>query len=559
MPACDRISEMHRRARRLQVAAILAGAAAAAIAGWSVFWFLTDDAYIAFRYVRNAMLGHGYVWNPPPFRPVEGYTSFLWVVILHGVWRWLGIPPPEAANWISLALGLATLALVAALVLRLRLPVRLERARLPLLAGVLLGTVGNRTFLAWLSSGLETSLMTFWIVLWLLLFQRRTPDSGAGWTAGVSAAAAGAALTRPEGLVLAAATAGVLAIHLRERGRPHLRDAQGAWPLLAVPAHLLWRHGFYGAWLPNTYYAKGGDPWPEAGVRYLASFALEYALWIPAIAVGAALVRIALRGGVRERLRGGFAVAAGVGAVVFVAAWYTFAAGGDHFEYRIYHSLVPLAFVSIVWALARLDVRPAAAIALLAAAVVASWPLPWVHWLETRHLATRRETHLMRVPIAHHFPPPLRTYAGWFDRLQDWLIGHAIGVRHQEHAVFERLLSERLGALSDAPYADPARRSILRAGRVGVLGWSLPHVAVIDVWGLNDRVIARSRPRHERTGRREMAHDRRPPEGYVACFRPNLFEGKLGEVLQVPRTDPAMDEEIRACESRDWPSAGSGG
>lgn len=50
--------------------------------GWKLFWFMTDDAYIAFRYVSNSMLGLGYVWNPPPFHPVEGYTSFLWVAIL---------------------------------------------------------------------------------------------------------------------------------------------------------------------------------------------------------------------------------------------------------------------------------------------------------------------------------------------------------------------------------------------------------------------------------------------------------------------------------------------
>lgn len=27
--------------------------------GWRVFWFLTDDAFIAFRYVSNSILGHG--------------------------------------------------------------------------------------------------------------------------------------------------------------------------------------------------------------------------------------------------------------------------------------------------------------------------------------------------------------------------------------------------------------------------------------------------------------------------------------------------------------------
>ena len=63
--------------RRERLGLALTGAAALVLLylGWKLFWFLTDDAYIAFRYVSNAHLGHGYVWNPPPFRPVEGYTS----------------------------------------------------------------------------------------------------------------------------------------------------------------------------------------------------------------------------------------------------------------------------------------------------------------------------------------------------------------------------------------------------------------------------------------------------------------------------------------------------
>src|SRR5437867_12245459 len=54
--------------------------------GFRLFWFMTDDAFIAFRYVSNHRLGRGFVWNPPPFLPVEGYTGWLWVVLLRAVW-----------------------------------------------------------------------------------------------------------------------------------------------------------------------------------------------------------------------------------------------------------------------------------------------------------------------------------------------------------------------------------------------------------------------------------------------------------------------------------------
>lgn len=98
--------------RRIGPAFILLTAAVGLYFGWKLFWFLTDDAFIAFRYVNNSISGHGYVWNPPPFRPVEGYTSFLWIVLLDGIWRVFDATPPEVANSLSLVFSYATLTVV---------------------------------------------------------------------------------------------------------------------------------------------------------------------------------------------------------------------------------------------------------------------------------------------------------------------------------------------------------------------------------------------------------------------------------------------------------------
>ena len=69
----------------------------------SVAWFLTDDAFISFRYVRNLLEGHGLVFNPGEY--VEGYTNFLWVVVL-AIPHWLGVDPIG----FSFATGLACFA-----------------------------------------------------------------------------------------------------------------------------------------------------------------------------------------------------------------------------------------------------------------------------------------------------------------------------------------------------------------------------------------------------------------------------------------------------------------
>src|SRR3984893_4176262 len=129
--------------------------------GWRLFWFLTDDAYIAFRYISNSHLGYGYVWNAPPFRPVEGYTSFLWVLLLDVLWRISAVEPPAAANNVSLLFTYLTLLTGGLMVLQMRLREELEKYRLLFLCLVLVGVITNRTFLAWSSSGLETAMFNF--------------------------------------------------------------------------------------------------------------------------------------------------------------------------------------------------------------------------------------------------------------------------------------------------------------------------------------------------------------------------------------------------------------
>ena len=91
----------------MALALIGLAALAGLIIGWKAFWFLCDDAYISFRYVSNSVAGHGFVWNPAPFHPVEGYTNFLWILLLDLFWRFGGVQPPAVANYLSLLASIA--------------------------------------------------------------------------------------------------------------------------------------------------------------------------------------------------------------------------------------------------------------------------------------------------------------------------------------------------------------------------------------------------------------------------------------------------------------------
>ena len=105
--------------------------------------------------------------------------------------------------------------------------------------------------------------------------------------------------------------------------------------------HVLWRRATYGQWLPNTYYAKYVAPWPQAGLRYLAAFVLEYAWWVwLAVALVACLRGLRPRSdtfSVRLRALSPAAAVALLATCALVAqlAYYVLLVGGDHFEFRV--------------------------------------------------------------------------------------------------------------------------------------------------------------------------------------------------------------------------------
>ncbi len=539
--------------RWLQLVVVAALAAVAAVLGWRALWFLTDDAFIAFRYVSNSQLGHGYTWNPPPFLPVEGYTSFLWVWLLDTIWSLTGLEPPATANPLALLCSLGTMLLTLGATARLWLRGR-QAAPLALIAALTVALlVSNTSFLTWASSGLETALFDLLVLAWVLALPIMGPRRG-----GLLAAATLAALLelcRPDGLLFAAATLlAPLAIAWasRQRLRSLGRAALGLLPLLAVPAHLLWRHGFYGEWLPNTYYAKVVEPWPEAGGRYLLSFVMEHALWlwVPL------LIAVPLR-----RLWNAQATAPrpesraepwlwtlAIGTVGAHVAYYIGIVGGDHFEYRVLAHTVPLLALGFAWAAVRLELRALPALAVGITLLAASNLLPWSLWWHSRHLDSRGQTHMLVMPLAPRLPGPLASYARPWDGLQRWMVDHYVCIRRQEHQVFQEFQVSYLPSREDGAAAfEGVANPVISSPTVGVLGWVYPHAAIIDILGLNDWVVARTPMTHERG--RVMAHDREPPPGYLGELEPVLYT-REGKLHPHERAEPLQDQDIITFERR---------
>src|SRR3954471_19464566 len=86
---------------------LLLGAAAVVLVVHSLAYnFVTDDAYISFVFSRN-LAEHGELtFNLG--QPVEGYTNFLWTLVL-GLGMVVGAPPEWLSRALGTACGLATL------------------------------------------------------------------------------------------------------------------------------------------------------------------------------------------------------------------------------------------------------------------------------------------------------------------------------------------------------------------------------------------------------------------------------------------------------------------
>ncbi|MFH0981256.1 MAG: hypothetical protein V2A79_06940 [Planctomycetota bacterium] len=337
--------------------------------------FTADDAYISFRYARNLVEGAGLVYNPG--ERVEGYTNFLWVLLVAAGMR-LGADPVRWAQFLGLVCFAGTLYATYRSA-RLLLP----GVRWAWVAVFLVGT--QFSVLSFATGGLETSLQTFLLALaWGLVFAKCGTGFPAGQRRGewrmldllaLSLVLAAGVLTRMDFAVFAgvlAASAGLsLWTTVRRNAsstallgclqprRPNVgpafqpvSDAVLGRKLLVlllpaavmVGVWLVWKGFYYGETLPNTYFAK--NPGPGAahfGLTYVWDFCKTYRYPLPGIVflVGAVpLVRA------RHVLLGGVA-----GVILWAA--YLVRMGGDFIEFRLLVPIVPLFVLGVLWTATR--------------------------------------------------------------------------------------------------------------------------------------------------------------------------------------------------------------
>ncbi len=499
-----------------------------ALLAWlaSVAWFLTDDAFISFRYTRNLIEGHGLVFNPG--ERVEGYTNFLWILELAAIWAIFNIRPEYAAPWLSVAYTIATL--LVTLWWTARLPSLQSRS---LVTWMTLGLLcSSATFAVWTSSGgLETRQFSFFIIAAIVCLSLYQFSTRGLLTASLCLAAA--ELTRPEALLLAACCFAWFALQRLAKDKSInsrlLKDTAClvAPFALIVAAHFLFRYAYYGEWLPNTYYAKHVRPWYESGFRYLVAAAIETGLYLLL-----PLASFALRSRWQLHRDGIYALSL---ICVFAHMAYLLPIGGDHFEYRPLDFYWPLLALPAADAIARLGAITASGLRSLlqrrfwanrGGFLTILFFLPILFYANAIQAALLFEAAAIRERIHQLHIELNRENANWLltapvmpalttisNILRQQSVKHSVGLTFAEHREFhfeQKSLYGNYEKMERGFFPDDA---LMTDGGLGKF-YYIPDLKILDSNGLTDATVART-PVTRSNLDRVMAHDRRAPAEYL--------------------------------------------
>jgi len=224
--------------------------------------FYQDDAYIVLRYVQNFLDGNGLVWNPG--ERVEGYTCFLWVILVSGITS-LNIDPVLSTRILGIGFAFLTLALFC-----------LFEKKGPARPGILLLST-NACFALWAMGGLETVCFGFFLFLGCSLFLHPNRTLPRLWGSGISFALA--AMTRPEGaLFFAISFLFLLPAPAKAEQQRRFPAAFAAGFLILTVPFFIWRYSYYQHFFPCTFYVKSGTNIFKLlfGSRYLLHFLLMF-------------------------------------------------------------------------------------------------------------------------------------------------------------------------------------------------------------------------------------------------------------------------------------------
>ncbi len=315
-----------------------------------------DDIFIVMRYIENFLNGDGLVYNIG--ERVEGFTDFLWVMVL-SLFQWMKFEPVETCMNLGIVCYVVTLFLYGKVSYRLGKKFDYKF----FVPFTLIALVLNYDFGIWATSGMETSFYTMllsaaFVTYFFTSIERKKRLILAGLFLCL------AMMTRPDAMLL------VLYVNVVLLARNIILKAKlkdlvienvllmAAVVCIYVP-YFLWRYNYYGFIFPNTYYDKLGDQtFIERGLFYVKTYlqthftALLFFIFIPVFAKflsskasGANSFRQKLLSITADSGSCAFVVA--TGAVLAYICLFVIKVGGDFMYARFIIPCVPLIYFVI--------------------------------------------------------------------------------------------------------------------------------------------------------------------------------------------------------------------
>ena len=314
--------------------------------------WIVDDAGLTFAYARSLSSGAGPVLQPGS-EPVEGFSNPAWLAVLT-VGRWLRLFDHGA--WFGIA-DIVVFPKLAALICcfgtyAAMYAVAAKVSSRPVMMTIVAGTATALvpSFVIWTTSGLENGLFACAVTM-LAAVLARAAASTTMTTARTAILAGGlaalAALTRPDGIVYAAAfpLAALLAADRNTMRRTSIACLTSV-AAFAVPvgAYMLCRLVTFGDYLPNTARAKG-QRLPSIEAIDRPAILVAYVGWFAALLCAATVALALARGGPTARVISVLLVPLSLAVVSYIVLqpdWMT--------QYRFATPVWPLAVLTVALA-----------------------------------------------------------------------------------------------------------------------------------------------------------------------------------------------------------------
>ncbi|MCQ2913592.1 MAG: hypothetical protein MJ247_00130 [Alphaproteobacteria bacterium] len=469
------------------------------------FYFIANDGFISLRYVYNAQQGFGYTFNRPPFEPVNGYTSFLWLNLIRLV-ALTKLDLVLSANILTFIFSMGTIFLGFCFLKSVKMFSELQNRSLYIFFLFCVMLLTNRTFLSFMWTGTETSLYNFLILWWIY---RATKPKRSPFMLSVLSILI--MICRPEGALFPIFTV-ILLIQgaLRKKFKSFLSLIVFGF----LSTYYSYLNNTYGTYLPLNFIAQYKENFPNFWLEYQLSFFIEhgYYLLIPLVLLW--LFFKAATKSLKEILFPLELIIFLFAYLIHYGAFY----GADPLQYRSISFLIPILTVFYLDIMTScITYRMRHVVIMSSLSIYLGLVFPISSYINTKDLTAWSDNKfLYKTP--NKIVKFISLFSGSWEKYQKDLISQGAALSLKEHQLFYEEWNKKLPSHKEGKKLTPYQMKPLVWDLVGQFSYSYPNAFVVDLSGQNNKIYAYSKFKDFPKSKRFLGHEKEALSGYQNCF-----------------------------------------